>query len=446
LIFDNVIIGNRTSGNGGAICCYGGSPSIRNNQISDNLIRDYDYGDGAGIYTRMADVFIEDNTITGNLVGWGGDGPRYNPQRGGGILVDGGSGVVISGNEVAGNRGGGIECYGVIGLIVNDNTVSGNSLISMGSAFDGRLASAGIQLGSRYLTQVCSQVTVSNNVCRTNGGYQGGGILCRANDVTIEDCWLEDNRGGEGGAMYLEGDNITVSNCVLVANFSVAGYGGGIAVIECAPTVENCTIVGNRAGTGQGSALLIRDGAPVVNNCIIGGHNIGTVIECQSTAGSAIPVLSYCDIYNNAGGDWVGCIADQANINGNFSADPLFCDAENGDYHLSVLSPCAASNNSCGSLIGAQDINCGSYVCGDVDLDGELTEADIEALQAAYYHTLPVYFPTPNGDMDCNGTISISDLVILSGYYYGYGPAPCCVPPPKRIDLPGRGANGGPGN
>ena len=42
-----------------------------------------------------------------------------------------------------------------------------------------------------------------------------------------------------------------------------------------------------------------------------------------STEGEAIygdvcdPALTCCDVYGNAGGDYVGCIADQLGINGN---------------------------------------------------------------------------------------------------------------------------------
>jgi hypothetical protein len=69
-------------------------------------------------------------------------------------------------------------------------------------------------------------------------------------------------------------------------------------------------------------------------------------------------VLTCCDIYGNAGGDWVGCIADQAGINGNFSDDPLFCDIAAGDYHLDDSSPCAPANNDCGVLIGVLGVGC----------------------------------------------------------------------------------------
>jgi hypothetical protein len=52
---------------------------------------------------------------------------------------------------------------------------------------------------------------------------------------------------------------------------------------------------------------------------------------------------------------------DQTGINGNFSADAVFCDRGNFDYSLSSNSPCAPGNHpngaSCG-LIGALNVGC----------------------------------------------------------------------------------------
>jgi hypothetical protein len=83
-------------------------------------------------------------------------------------------------------------------------------------------------------------------------------------------------------------------------------------------------------------------------------------------------ILTCCDIYGNLGGDWVGEIADQYGINGNFSADPLFCGPVAGSipmihaaasaYSLHANSPCLPGNHpdgcECG-LIGAHGQGCG---------------------------------------------------------------------------------------
>ena len=76
--------------------------------------------------------------------------------------------------------------------------------------------------------------------------------------------------------------------------------------------------------------------------------------------------LSYVDIrcsdvYDNAGGDWVGvdCIEDQQGIQDNICEDPLFCGAAVGDFTLDAESPCAPYYNPDCLLIGAWPVGCG---------------------------------------------------------------------------------------
>jgi hypothetical protein len=69
----------------------------------------------------------------------------------------------------------------------------------------------------------------------------------------------------------------------------------------------------------------------------------------------------YCtDIYGNAGGDWVGTIADQADIDGNLSENPSFCDPDIGDFTLAENSPCAPAQQPECDLIGAWGVGCGA--------------------------------------------------------------------------------------
>lgn len=69
-------------------------------------------------------------------------------------------------------------------------------------------------------------------------------------------------------------------------------------------------------------------------------------------------VLSCVDIWGNAGGDWVGAIADQFGQDGNISLDPRFCDAEDRDFTLAAGSPCVADAiPGCGQL-GAWPVGC----------------------------------------------------------------------------------------
>jgi hypothetical protein len=302
------------------------------------------------------------------------------------------------------------------------------------------------------------------------GGYdigRGGAVASVFGDPVIEGNTLRKNTasgsyGGSGGAIYcLSGQPIIQGN-VVEHNSAVydvhGGTGGDGAAVFCdgaaRATITGNTVVGNQYGGGWGLMSVITCTETVqatISNNIIAYNENPSIGNLGAVAGDSLAVFMGCnDIYGNEvddegvqmDGDYVGLIADQLGVNGNISADPNFCDQDNGDYHLSILSPCVAGNNSCATLMGALGPACGNYVCGDVNQDGEVTSDDVEYLSTIYFGALPQYFPTPVGDMDCDGMISISDLLMLAGYCYGYGPRPCCAPLPKRPDLPGSEGDG----
>lgn len=70
--------------------------------------------------------------------------------------------------------------------------------------------------------------------------------------------------------------------------------------------------------------------------------------------------MACCDLWGNAGGDWVGPIEAFLGADGNISADPLFCDPLLLDFTLHAGSPCAPftpPNETC-DLIGAWPVGC----------------------------------------------------------------------------------------
>jgi hypothetical protein len=69
-------------------------------------------------------------------------------------------------------------------------------------------------------------------------------------------------------------------------------------------------------------------------------------------------VLSCCDLYGNAGGNWTDCIADQLPLRGNLASNPLFCDPANHSFTVRTDSPCAAQNNALCGQIGAWGTAC----------------------------------------------------------------------------------------
>lgn len=188
----------------------------------------------------------------------------------------------------------------------------------------------------------------------------GAGVCCWYDcSPTVRRCIFHNNEADFGGGIFCYGSsNPHVVNCTFWSNSASSG-GAVCCWFNSVPTFTNCTLFGNFTNEpwGHGGGMYIRDWSPAtLENTIIAYSPAGVGIYCQS---SDSPLLSCSDIYGNAGGDWVGCIASQAGINGNFSDDPLFCDAANGDFTIDADSPCASANNPACGLVGAWGVGCG---------------------------------------------------------------------------------------
>lgn len=175
---------------------------------------------------------------------------------------------------------------------------------------------------------------------------------------TFRNVVFADHYADFGGAVRCRGASTPLfENVAFTGNG--ARVGGGIYALNSAsvPVIRNCTFYGNYA-TNYGAGLRCYDYSdPIIENTIIAFSTEGVAISC---ANGGEPELSCTDIYGNAGGDWIPPINDQLGENGNFSEDPLFCDAANGDLTIDAESPCTANNapGQCG-LVGAYDIGCG---------------------------------------------------------------------------------------
>jgi predicted outer membrane repeat protein len=336
---------------GGMYCGGGSSPTVRGCTFSENTA---DHGGGMGCDESSPTVSNCD--FIANLTSFGGS---------------------IGG-------GGGMWCW------ESSPTVSHCDFIGNSAEFGGGMSSLSLGYYER--------ATVSNCTFSENSGYWGGGI-CGNAFTTVSDCIISENSGYWGGGMYRSGPDAAVINCTFLGNIAEADgggmftmsasyidtqvssctfyentayrNGGGISCHTIWPVINSCTFYGNSASSGGGiysgySAL------PFIENTIIAFGLAGGAIGCGGASHEAI--LTCCNIFGNAGGDWVGegCygeIADQYGVNGNFSACPSFCNAEGGDFTLCDESPCLPGNHpdayDCG-LIGAwgQGCSCGPSATG----------------------------------------------------------------------------------
>jgi predicted outer membrane repeat protein len=245
---------------------------------------------------------------------------------------------------------------------------------------------------------VGSSLTIRDCTFLGNQANIGGGIYCwQCFSPTLVNCTFMGNQADlYGGGMYLNYSPATLTDCLFSGNEAAAGTGGGIHCYHCSPSVTGCTFLGNQTEDYGGGMYLNYYSSPTLQQCTFSGNAAqhGGGIFCWSnctpvltdcilafsTQGAAVdrhtdsdlPTLVCCDVYGNADGDWTGFIADQYGVDGNFSLDPLFCDAEGGDVALCDDSPCLPSNHppgaeTCG-LIGAWDAGCGP--CSPVAVEG----------------------------------------------------------------------------
>jgi hypothetical protein len=206
---------------------------------------------------------------------------------------------------------------------------------------------------------------------------RGAGMYCTNSHPQVTDCVFSGNSAyWSAGGMSCINSDVSLTHCVFTDN-SAEVWGGGLALSNCSPTLVSCTFSGNSAG-GATSIYMYYRCSPLLEKTIIAFGLGGETVHCDGTSS---PAFSCCDIYGNQGGDWVGSIADQYGVNGNFSECPLFCDPELEDFGLQVCSPCAPGNHpdgyECG-LIGAFDVGC------DCGLPSRVHPTTWSSVKAAY--------------------------------------------------------------
>jgi C1A family cysteine protease len=171
----------------------------------------------------------------------------------------------------------------------------------------------------------------------------------------------------------------SVGSGAVLSGFSITGIQGAmgvsaISIRNASPRIEECVIAG--MSSTAGAAVNVSSGSPHIENCTIHNNSVYAALYFGSSAGGRVqdcivsgtkgggaitcvlgasPVLVCNDLYGNFGGDVI-CGIDSG---GNFSEDPLFCEAASGNYALQDASPCLAGYG-CG-LVGALGQGCPTH-------------------------------------------------------------------------------------
>ncbi len=325
-----------------------GSPTLTNCKFSGNMANSggcmFNYNNNP----TLTDCTFSDNTV----VSLGGGLFNYTSNP---ILTN------CNFSKNSATKGGGIynyreSCPILINCTFSDNTVSGIEYGYGGGMFNS------------YSDPVLNKCTFSGNL----SNHDGGGMRNFASDPILTNCIFIRNSAGGGGGMINGGSNPILTNCMFIGNVSRNGgggienqnsdplltkcifsgnqakYGGGMYNGNSDSTLINCSFSGNEAETvGGGIYIYPNSDITVINSTFAGNFAInGDALGCESTE-SRNPsnvVISNC-IFRNSGNEiWNNdnstITVNYSNIlggwpgQGNIDVEPLFVNAEEGDYHL----------------------------------------------------------------------------------------------------------------
>jgi serine protease len=230
------------------------------------------------------------------------------------IQVNGGTAVDIGprGAMVGFTITGGSAAFG------GGMTVNGNGTVIARNIFDGNMQTAG-GAGAAIVGNNASPI-IEENLFRNNSS---------------------DNQFLSGVISFINGSSPRIVNNIFVDNPSRAI---NMTLPEgTRPEVINNTMVGNRSGIRVDRR--VPTGLQVFRNNLIYGNAIGLEVDFGTESNN--PTWEDNLVFGNVT-DYQG-ISDQTGRSGNISADPLFVDAEGGDFHLQPGSPAIDAGSATGA-------------------------------------------------------------------------------------------------
>ena len=371
---------------GGAILCSGSSLLLLNVYLEDNEAAD----NGGALYLSTGSIVEASRCVVSrNRADNGGgfwadestihvESVKFTENHASAGLYFGGAGVVwrstalftdvsFIGNDAG--YGGGLFCYQSVSDLERclfDQNVAHAGCGGMYSFAAGVTSahanlteceftgnSAVVAAGAMMLSEFNAHI--EGCLFQGNTANEAGGIYVNGFGDFIE-CRFEDNSAQQnGGALITEVTECEFRECVFIGNVAADEGGVLLSINGSTPLFTGCTMYGNRSTVG--SAVMSSDYSTVeLLSTIITAGEIGAAIACDATGAAS---LSCTDVIDNDGGDWVDCIADQYGTDGNFSTEPLFCDADMDDFTLRSDSPCLPGNHPDG------------YDCGVIGAFGE---------------------------------------------------------------------------
>lgn len=276
------------------------------------------------------------------------EGSSQEPHRGFYFHSGEGSGSLVFGITISGGWPGGGMFDELGGAIYVD---SGCSPTIACCRIEGNHAVNGAGLYSWHGSPTVDRCLFLENVATNNGG----GAYCFGGDPVILNCTFISNEAERGGGIALVDVTTDVQSTVFAGNMA-GGMGGAVYLALCDVTLTRCTLCDNSAFVGSAIASPFYGDATLLNTLVC-FNRLGYAVRCES--GGTVSAQC-CNVYGHPFGDWIGCLNDQDELEGNVSSDPFLCsDDPIGEMDWSIRddSPCAPDVSECG-LIGAHGVEC----------------------------------------------------------------------------------------
>lgn len=238
----------------------------------------------------------------------------------------------IDSTVIDGNANGPCVTFG--GGETDDASLFGFTLTNGSGYIGGNSTFGGAIICFRNSSPTLERLLITGNTA----GF-GAGIYCeRSTNHAIRNVTVCNNQATYGGGIRLYETNVSVEN-VCVHHNEGSNSGGGFHLVRTAnPTMTNVTCSDNSSQAG-GGIWIGYDSHPEILNSIVYGNTGSNIFVYASDSLNSLQV-SYCDVEGGEDG-----IADNNNLeldwgDGNIDDDPLYENADEGDYHLTVQSPC----------------------------------------------------------------------------------------------------------
>lgn len=322
-----------------------GNPALISQTVID--------GSGVGSVVR----FENGESAAAMLVGFTITNGDASPGYGGGIncaqaspsLLD----LVVTGNTAVG--GAGIHCSNFASPLIERVTISGNATSVSGSG-------GGIR-ASGNCNPVLRDVIIRDNTAPAGGGayfYSNCSPLLQNVSITDNIATTPIPSHRSGGGLWLGGGSHARLERVTIAS-NRAGRGGGVFCSGGSrPILIHVTITGNTSTAGIGGGIhCLADTSPTIVNSILWDNSPEEIYFDGSFAPNTMTV-SHSDVAGGEGSIVLNGNAIVSWLEGNIDSDPLFAFPADGDFSLTLGSPCIdAGTDFFVSSVGDTLVNAG---------------------------------------------------------------------------------------